>query len=188
MVYCLHGHSGLPIIFNRCKYDRIFPWPVIIIVTFGLKFKFTASLLSTIGKNSLVIAPFVVSSHWRCHFLILSFRVSFLYSALWYPSVCYIVDLSCLLRKTICYFVSENCICNCTLYTIVKILSCSKTYLLHNMKVFALRKFQGLVSTIWTIPFWNSAIQNHAKGAWDNNRELWWFLLKCTRARDLKRI
>jgi hypothetical protein len=30
---------------------------------FGLKFKFTASLPSTLGKNSLVIAPFVVSSH-----------------------------------------------------------------------------------------------------------------------------
>jgi hypothetical protein len=41
-VPCLHGHSGLPIIFNRCKYDRIFPWPVVIVVTFGLKVKFTA--------------------------------------------------------------------------------------------------------------------------------------------------
>jgi hypothetical protein len=66
-VPCLHGNSGLRIIFNRCKYNRIFPWPVIIVVTFGLKFRFTASLLSTLGKNSLVIAPFVVSSHWRCH-------------------------------------------------------------------------------------------------------------------------
>jgi hypothetical protein len=27
-VPCLHGHSGLPIIFNRCKYDLIFPWSV----------------------------------------------------------------------------------------------------------------------------------------------------------------
>jgi hypothetical protein len=35
-VPCLHGHSGFPIILNRCKYDRIFPWPVIIVVTFGL--------------------------------------------------------------------------------------------------------------------------------------------------------
>jgi hypothetical protein len=60
---CLHGHSGLPIIFNRCQYNRIFPWPVIFVVTFGLKFRFDASLLSTLGKNSLVIAPFVVSSH-----------------------------------------------------------------------------------------------------------------------------
>ena len=74
---CLHGLSGLPKIFNRCNYDRIFPWQVIIVVTFGLKFKFTASLLSTLGKNSLVIAPFVVSLHWRCHFLILPFRISF---------------------------------------------------------------------------------------------------------------
>jgi hypothetical protein len=74
---CLHGHSGLPIIFNRCEYDRIFPWPVIIVVTFGLKFKFIANLLSTFGKNSLVIAPFVVSSQLCCHFLMLSFQVSF---------------------------------------------------------------------------------------------------------------
>ena len=36
---CLHGHSGLPIIFNRCKYDRIFPWPVIIVVTLDLSLK-----------------------------------------------------------------------------------------------------------------------------------------------------
>jgi hypothetical protein len=51
------------VIFNRRKYDRIFPWPDIIVVTFGLKVKFTASLLSTLGKKSLVIAPFVVFSH-----------------------------------------------------------------------------------------------------------------------------
>ena len=88
---CLHGLSGLPKIFNRCNYDRIFPWQVIIVVTFGLKFKFTASLLSTLGKNSLVIAPFVVSLHWRCHFLILPFLF---HSAFWYPSVCYTVVLS----------------------------------------------------------------------------------------------
>ena len=67
---CLLGHSGLPIIFNRCKYDRIFPWPVIIVVTFGLKFKFRAGLPSTLGKNSLVIAPFVVSSHLGHHYML----------------------------------------------------------------------------------------------------------------------
>ena len=73
-VPCLHGHSGLPVIFNRCKEDCILPWPVIIVVTFGLKFRFTASLLSALGKNSLVMAPFVVSSHSLCHVLMLSFR------------------------------------------------------------------------------------------------------------------
>jgi hypothetical protein len=52
-----HGHSGLPILFNRCKYARIFPWPVIIVVTLGLRFRFTASLLSTLGKNSLCHNP-----------------------------------------------------------------------------------------------------------------------------------
>ena len=31
---CSHWHSGLPINFNRCKYNRIFPWQVIIVVTF----------------------------------------------------------------------------------------------------------------------------------------------------------
>jgi len=88
---CLHGHSGLPIIFNRCKYDRIFPWPVIIFVTFGLKFKFTASLLSTLGKK-------VFSNHsFRCFLpLTLPFSYAFFpgilfYSAFWYPSVCYII-------------------------------------------------------------------------------------------------
>jgi hypothetical protein len=53
-VPCLHGQSGLPIIFNRCKYDRIFPCPVVIFVTFGLKVKFTASLLSTLGVGLVV--------------------------------------------------------------------------------------------------------------------------------------
>ena len=48
-----------------------------IVVIFGLKFRFTASLFSTLGNNSLLIALFVVSSHWLCHFLVLSFRASF---------------------------------------------------------------------------------------------------------------
>ena len=47
-----HGADG------RCKQDRIFPWPVIIVVTFGLKFKFTASLLSTLGKKLFGNHPF----------------------------------------------------------------------------------------------------------------------------------
>ena len=33
---CLHGHSGIPIIFNLCKYDRICLWPVIVVVTWSL--------------------------------------------------------------------------------------------------------------------------------------------------------
>jgi hypothetical protein len=49
--------------FNRSMYNRIFPWPVIIAVIFGLKFKFAAGLPSTLGKNSLVTAAFVVSSN-----------------------------------------------------------------------------------------------------------------------------
>jgi len=53
MVYCLYVVFTWALWtaykFNRCKYDRIFPWPVIIVVTFGLEFKFTASLLSTLG-------------------------------------------------------------------------------------------------------------------------------------------
>ena len=60
----LHGHSGLSMIFNWYRQDRIFPCPLIIVATFGFKCKFTASLLSTLGKSYLVIAPFVVSSHW----------------------------------------------------------------------------------------------------------------------------
>ena len=77
-VPCLHGHSGFPVSYIRCKEDGIFPWPVIIVFKFGPKFRFTASLLSTFGKNSLVIALFVVSFHWFCHFLMLSFWKSFL--------------------------------------------------------------------------------------------------------------
>ena len=98
---CLHEHSGLPKIFNRCKYNRIFPWPVINVVTFGLKFKFTASLLSTLGKHSLVIAPFVVSPPLTLPFSYAFFPRILFYSAFWYPSVFYIVVLSCLLRKSI---------------------------------------------------------------------------------------
>jgi len=104
---CLHGHSGLPIIFNRCKYDRIFPWPVII-VTFRLKFKIHC-------QSSFYTWKKVFSNHpFRCFLpLTLPFSYDFFpgilfYSAFWYPSVCYLVVLSCLLRKTICYFVSEN--------------------------------------------------------------------------------
>ena len=69
---CLHGHSGLPIIYNRCKYDRIFPWPVIIVVTFGLRFKFTARLPSTLGKK------FFSNRLFRCFLpLTLPFSYSF---------------------------------------------------------------------------------------------------------------
>jgi len=35
------------------------------------------------------------------------------YSAFWYPSVRYIVVLSCLLRKSICYFGCRNQSVNC---------------------------------------------------------------------------
>ena len=65
------------------------PWPVIIVVTFELKFKFTASLLSTLGKKSLVIAPFVISSHWLCHLLMLSFRTSVVYGQPWVVVLAY---------------------------------------------------------------------------------------------------
>src|SRR5215510_11427695 len=42
--HCLHGHSASPIIFSLCKYERMFPWPVIIVVIFELNCRFTASL------------------------------------------------------------------------------------------------------------------------------------------------
>jgi hypothetical protein len=45
-------------------------------------------------------------------------------------------------------------VCVCMLHTIVKTLQCSKTYLLQNMKLFALKTFLGLMSTIRIIPFW----------------------------------
>jgi hypothetical protein len=59
-VPCWHGHSGHPIIFNRCRYDRIFPWPVIIAVILGLRFKFTASLPSTLGKNIMIMVVIII--------------------------------------------------------------------------------------------------------------------------------
>jgi hypothetical protein len=106
---CLHGHSGLPIHFNRCKYDRIFPCPVIIVVTFGLKFIFTASLFSTLGKTFFSNHPFRCFLPLTLPFSYASFPGILFYSAFWCPSVRYIVILSCLVRKTICYFISENC-------------------------------------------------------------------------------
>jgi hypothetical protein len=79
-VPCLHGHSGLPIIFNQCKYDRIFPWPVIIVGTFGLKVKFTASLLSTLGKK------FFSNRLFRCFHPLCCLSLCFLsvYPLLWH--------------------------------------------------------------------------------------------------------
>jgi len=47
------------------KQDRIFLWPLMIVVTFELKFRFTASFLSTLGKNSLVIASFFVCLYYN---------------------------------------------------------------------------------------------------------------------------
>jgi len=91
-------------IFNRCRKDRIFPYPFIVVLTFGLNCKFTASFLSTLGRNSLVIAPLfppIDPAIFLCFLLASPF-----YSPFCYPAVCYVVVLSCFLRKSICGFVS----------------------------------------------------------------------------------
>ena len=63
---------------NCCKQDNSWTkkW-VKIHINFNLIILiFTAILLSTLGKKFLVIAHFVVSSHWPCYFLMFSFRLS----------------------------------------------------------------------------------------------------------------
>ena len=79
-----------------------------IVVIFGLKFRFTASPLSTLGKKSFSNLHF-------CYFLPLSLPFSYpffpailFYNAIWYPAVCDVVVFSCLLRKSISDFVSIN--------------------------------------------------------------------------------
>jgi len=77
-----------------------------IVVTFGLKFRLTASLLSTPGKK------FFSNRSVRCFppmalpFSYVFFPGILFYIAFLYPAVCYVVVLSCLLRKTISDFVS----------------------------------------------------------------------------------
>ena len=80
-----------------------------IVFTVGLTFRFTASLLSALGRNSLVInRPFRYFLPLTLPFSNASFPGVLFYCAFCYPSVCYIVILSCLLRKSICDFFSIN--------------------------------------------------------------------------------
>ena len=69
-----HEHSGLLANFSLWRYELMFPWPVTIVVKFGVRLILVVSLLPTVGKNSFVIVPFEVSSHLCCH----SFSVSLL--------------------------------------------------------------------------------------------------------------
>jgi len=85
---CLREHSGLSTIFNRCKSHRIFPCPVIIVITLGLKFRFTASLLSTLGNkffSNPSILPFFPST---LPFSLPSSPGILFYIVFCYPSVC----------------------------------------------------------------------------------------------------
>ena len=101
---CLHGHSGLPINFNRYKSIEYFHGRS----KFGLKFRFTACLPSTLAKK------FFGNRSFRCFLqLTLPFSYAFypvilFYSAFRYPAVCYLVFFSCLLRELICDFVTTN--------------------------------------------------------------------------------
>ena len=59
----LQGHIGLSIIVYLYRYDLILPWPVAIIVRFGVTLIFSFNLSATLGKCSFVFTPFVVQSH-----------------------------------------------------------------------------------------------------------------------------
>ena len=65
----LQGHVGLSIILYLYRYDLILPWPVTIIVRFGVALIFSFNLSATLGKYSFVVTPFVVRSHSICHFV-----------------------------------------------------------------------------------------------------------------------
>jgi len=76
----LQGHIGLSIILYLYRYDLILPWPVTIIVRFGVTLIFSFNLSTTLGKYSFVVTPFVVRSHSICHFVSL-FSLSSLFTA-----------------------------------------------------------------------------------------------------------
>jgi hypothetical protein len=65
----LQGHTVLSIILYLYRYDLILPWPVTIIVRFGVTLIFNFNLSATLGKYSFVVTPFVVRSHSICHFV-----------------------------------------------------------------------------------------------------------------------
>jgi len=63
--------TGLSKILYLCRYDLILPYPVTIVVKFGVTVTFIFNLSAILGKNDFVIAPFAVWSHSLCHFVIL---------------------------------------------------------------------------------------------------------------------
>jgi len=56
---------------NRCRYDLVFPWVVIIAAKLCVRLIFVFSLSLIFGKNSLVASPLVVWSHCCCNFSML---------------------------------------------------------------------------------------------------------------------
>ena len=66
----LQGHVRLSANLNLCKYDFVFPCPVMIAVNSGVMGIFIFNLCSTTGKNDRHRAPFSVLFHWLCHFMI----------------------------------------------------------------------------------------------------------------------
>ena len=73
----LQGHIGLSIILYFCGYDLILPWPVTIILRFGVTLIFNFNLSATLENYSFVVTPFVVRSHSICHFVSLFYLVHF---------------------------------------------------------------------------------------------------------------
>jgi len=72
----LQGHIELSTILYLYRYDLILPWPVTIIVRFGVTLIFNFNLSATSGKCSFVVTPFVVRSHSICHLLSFDIRES----------------------------------------------------------------------------------------------------------------
>jgi hypothetical protein len=64
-------HIGLYMILYLYRYDLILPWPVTIIVKFGVTLIFNFNLSAILGKYGFVVTPFVVRSLSICHFVTL---------------------------------------------------------------------------------------------------------------------
>ena len=65
----------------RYEYVLILPWPIIIIVKFGVTLIFSFNLSATLGKYKFVVKTFVVQSNSICHFVSL-FSLSSIFTAL----------------------------------------------------------------------------------------------------------
>jgi len=107
----LQGHIELSIILYLYRYDLILPWPVTIIVRFGVTLIFNFNLSATLGKYGFVVAPCVVRSHSVCHFVSLS---SLFHCTFWDSDVALlnVAVCCCLFCKFVCHLIPlVSCMC-----------------------------------------------------------------------------